>query len=111
MSFIRRLSRKVAAPWTQSPNSKGPWTQSQRDKGDVFDDVRWIEINKDEQPNPLSARKLVEEKGITMVMGNKVSCFGSNDGRLGHPAIFINLDNKERYHSCGYCGRKYQGRD
>lgn len=110
--FIRRFSRKI---WKQSPNYQGTWTKSQREKDEIFNDVRWIDINRDEQPNPLSARKLVEEESITMIKGNVVSCCGFKEGeedkRLGHPVIFINLDNRECHHSCGYCGRKFKGKD
>ncbi|GAM26739.1 hypothetical protein SAMD00019534_099140 [Acytostelium subglobosum LB1] len=43
------------------------------------------------------------------ITSNKVGCDGGN-GPLGHPMVYINLDNHEPQ-ACGYCGVRFVKKD
>jgi len=58
------------------------------------------------QPNPLSAMQMIDEEPIRVVQGRKAVCDGGG-GPLGHPKIFINLDQPGA-HPCGYCGLRFE---
>lgn len=58
------------------------------------------------QPNPLSAMELVANEPIRLVHGRKAVCDGGG-GPLGHPKIFINLDQPGP-RPCGYCGLRFE---
>ncbi|KNC72310.1 hypothetical protein SARC_15138, partial [Sphaeroforma arctica JP610] len=55
--------------------------------------------------NANPAQDLVNQIPPVEVMGRIVSCDGGG-GALGHPKIFINLDNPEPQR-CTYCGIRY----
>ncbi|KAJ3013798.1 hypothetical protein HKX48_005518 [Thoreauomyces humboldtii] len=59
------------------------------------------------QPNPLSAEELIAQVPIKMVNARRVSCDGGG-GSLGHPKVYINLDQNKEAHACGYCGLRFQ---
>lgn len=55
--------------------------------------------------NTRFARDLIAEIPPTAVKGRKVVCDGGG-GPLGHPKVFINLDQPGN-HTCGYCGLRF----
>ncbi|CAA7265807.1 unnamed protein product [Cyclocybe aegerita] len=57
------------------------------------------------QPNPLSAMELIAQEPIRLVHGRKAICDGGG-GPLGHPKIYINLDQPgPRACGCVYVSR------
>ncbi|KAJ3216701.1 hypothetical protein HDU67_009133 [Dinochytrium kinnereticum] len=60
----------------------------------------------DLQPNPLAAIELIRKVPIITVSTRRVSCDGGG-GALGHPKVFINLDDGHPV-ACGYCGQRFQ---
>lgn len=55
--------------------------------------------------NTQFAIKLIEQVKPIAVKGRSTYCDGG-DGPLGHPRVFINLDQPGN-HSCGYCGLRF----
>ncbi|RKP03175.1 hypothetical protein CXG81DRAFT_17239 [Caulochytrium protostelioides] len=58
------------------------------------------------QPQPHSAQELIAQVPIIKVAGRRTSCNGGG-GALGHPRIFMNLDDGKPV-GCGYCGLRFQ---
>ncbi|KAI8899881.1 zinc-finger domain-containing protein [Globomyces pollinis-pini] len=90
----------------QSSNKPDTWSASQAPKSIAMSGPRFEQTNMDLQPNPLSAQELIAQVPVTMVEGRKISCDGGG-GALGHPKVYINLDNSGPM-SCGYCGLRFQ---
>lgn len=68
--------------------------------------ARMIDADPLLQPSPIPAQHYIQEEPVIKVKDRRVACDGG--GILGHPKIFINLDNKDRVFSCMYCSTKYQ---
>lgn len=65
---------------------------------------------REKEVNTRFAIDLIEEAPPIPVKDRYTFCEGG-DGPLGHPRVFINLDQPGN-HSCGYCGlRFYQKHD
>lgn len=65
---------------------------------------------REKEVNTRFAIDLIEEAPPIPVQNRYTFCEGG-DGPLGHPRVFINLDQPGN-HSCGYCGlRFYQEHD
>ncbi|OTF82749.1 zinc finger domain-containing protein [Euroglyphus maynei] len=60
---------------------------------------------KTKKVNTRFARDLIAEIPPTAVKGRSVACDGGG-GPLGHPKVFINLDQPGN-HTCGYCGLRF----
>jgi uncharacterized Zn-finger protein len=45
----------------------------------------------------------ISEVPVIMVSGDRVSCDGGTDPRLGHPRVYLNLHKGDAV-SCPYCG-------
>lgn len=93
-------------PPNQAPNRATTWSQRQRSRKDVLQGPRYTGIDLTAQPQPLAAIELLKQQPITIVSDRKTTCDGG--GVLGHPTIFINLDDTSQAHSCGYCGKRFQ---
>lgn len=71
------------------------------------DDFRLLRfIDKEKQINERFAIDLIADEPIIKCKDRVVSCDGG-DGSLGHPRVFINLDQPGA-HSCGYCGLRFE---
>ena len=53
------------------------------------------------------AIKLINKIPVIMVNKRVVACTGGDNPALGHPKVYINLDNYEPV-CCIYCGLRYQ---
>ncbi|TFK57073.1 hypothetical protein OE88DRAFT_1615704, partial [Heliocybe sulcata] len=84
----------------QAPNSVKPWSTSQRTRPQGHSGPRFEQTKMELQPNPLSAMAMINEEPVRIVSGRKAVCDGGG-GPLGHPRIFINLD-QQGAHPCGY---------
>jgi hypothetical protein len=79
----------LAKPEPQAPNRATVWSQRQRPKNEAMVGPRFIEVNLDSQPRPLSAIELLKQAPVLSVKARTVACDGG--GLLGHPKVFINL--------------------
>ncbi|KAJ2011677.1 hypothetical protein IWW57_006546, partial [Coemansia sp. S610] len=75
----------------QAPNREVTWTKSQRERLDIVDDPRFVQMDIDGQPRPMAAIELIAEEPVRIVDGRMACCDGG-DGALGHPRVWINLD-------------------
>ncbi|KAF8223850.1 ubiquinone oxidoreductase 20 kd subunit [Tricholoma matsutake] len=82
-------SNSVPAP--QAPNYASAWSTNQQPRSKASYGPRFEQTAMELQPNPLSAMELVANEPIRLVHGRKAVCDGGG-GPLGHPKIFINLD-------------------
>ena len=55
---------------------------------------------------PLSALPFVDSDPVIFIADRKVMCDGG--GPLGHPRVYINLDNESNVMPCMYCGKRFQ---
>jgi len=62
-------------------------------------------VNKQKEMNPRFAIDLIDAEPPQAVQARKTFCDGG-DGPLGHPRVFINLDQPGN-HACGYCGLRF----
>ena len=58
------------------------------------------------QINPRFAINLIAEVPPIAVKDNWAQCDGGG-GPLGHPKVFINVDDPQQYGTCGYCGLRF----
>ncbi|KAL1761904.1 ubiquinone oxidoreductase 20 kd subunit [Schizophyllum commune] len=84
----------------QAPNYVATWSTSQAPRPKPASSPRFEQIVMETQPAPLSAMQLIAEEPIRLVQGRKAVCDGGS-GPLGHPKIFINLDQPGP-RACGY---------
>ncbi|KAH7102052.1 zinc-finger domain-containing protein [Auriculariales sp. MPI-PUGE-AT-0066] len=96
----------VAPATPQSPNHVETWSRNQRAKGDALAGPRFEQTALELQPQPMSAMQLVSEDPIRLVNARKAVCDGGV-GPLGHPKVYINLDQPGP-HPCGYCGVRFE---
>ncbi|KAJ1977751.1 hypothetical protein H4R33_006149 [Dimargaris cristalligena] len=92
---------------TQAPNRVATWSANQRPRDLAMRGPRFVQTDIPAQPQPMSAMELIAEEPIRMVEGRKATCDGGG-GPLGHPKIYINLDQDGIPHACGYCGLRFQ---
>ncbi|TRM60290.1 zinc-finger domain-containing protein [Schizophyllum amplum] len=90
----------------QAPNFVGTWTTSQAPRPAPGSSPRFEQAIMETQPAPPSAMQMIAEEPIRLVEGRKAVCDGGS-GPLGHPKIFINLDQPGP-RACGYCGIRFQ---
>ncbi|KAI8844260.1 zinc-finger domain-containing protein [Chytridium lagenaria] len=128
----RALSTKTPAPTaiaTQAKNRPAPWSVHQEKKevamtGPRIELARWRSRIQDGRlecggrfwemgfwavellPSPLAAIELIKNVPIKSVAARRVACDGGG-GALGHPKVFINLDDGHPV-ACGYCGQRFQ---
>ncbi|KAJ3840664.1 hypothetical protein F5878DRAFT_716483 [Lentinula raphanica] len=76
---------------TQAPNYPSTWSANQRTRPVAGSGPRFEQTAMQLQPNPLSAMAMIAEEPIRVVEGRKAVCDGGG-GPLGHPKIYINLD-------------------
>ena len=62
---------------------------------------------REKQTNQRWAIDLIQEEPVIMVHKRIVGCEGDKNPALGHPKVYINLDNHDPV-SCIYCGLRYQ---
>ncbi|KAJ1930121.1 hypothetical protein IWQ60_000595 [Tieghemiomyces parasiticus] len=91
----------------QSPNHPTTWSHQQRPRAVAMDDPRFAQVDLLAQPRPMAAIDLIAEEPIRVVDGRKAVCDGGG-GPLGHPKVYINLDQEDIPHACGYCGLRFQ---
>ncbi|KAF8560351.1 ubiquinone oxidoreductase 20 kd subunit [Imleria badia] len=90
----------------QSPNYPTTWSTTQKPRPAARSGPRFEQTLMELQPNPLSAMELVANEPIRVVHGRKAVCDGGG-GSLGHPKIYINLDQPGP-RPCGYCGLRFE---
>ncbi|XP_072014084.1 LOW QUALITY PROTEIN: NADH dehydrogenase [ubiquinone] iron-sulfur protein 6, mitochondrial-like [Amphiura filiformis] len=76
--------------------------------GQVFDngDYRQLRyVDREKEVNQKFAIDLVDEEPPTEIHGRNTYCDGGG-GPLGHPKVYINLDQPGA-HACGYCGLRF----
>ncbi|KAF8922563.1 zinc-finger domain-containing protein [Mucidula mucida] len=111
-SFVRLSSTSAPTTTTsipaaaQSPNYPTTWSQNQSTRPAAQSSPRFEQTVMETQPNPLSAMQLIADEPIRLVNGRKAVCDGGS-GPLGHPKIFINLDQPGP-RACGYCGLRFE---
>jgi NADH dehydrogenase (ubiquinone) Fe-S protein 6 len=88
----------------QAPNRNKTWSLSQQSKEKAMTGPRFEQTDFSVQPAPLSAQELISKVPVKFVDSRVVSCDG---GELGHPKVYINLDQGKAT-SCGYCGQRFQ---
>lgn len=94
----------------QAPNRATTWSKSQQSRMDGMMGARFEQVSLETQPSPLSAIELIKTQSIRQVNERIVYCDGiDGDVALGHPRIFINLDDGKPI-SCTYCGLRFQKR-
>ncbi|CAM1298404.1 NDUFS6 (predicted) [Pycnogonum litorale] len=84
------------------PEEKMTHTGQQWDKSD-YRLARYVDKGK--EINERFAIDLIAEQPPIPVKERVTSCDGGG-GPLGHPKVYINVD-QEGYHSCGYCGLRF----
>ncbi|KAF8974037.1 ubiquinone oxidoreductase 20 kd subunit [Flammula alnicola] len=96
------ISTKKDAPVTvqQAPNYPTTWSTSQAPRPGAGSGPRFEQTAMEFQPYPLSAMELVSQEPVRLVQGRKATCDGGG-GPLGHPKIYINLDQPGP-RPCGY---------
>ncbi|KAH9081646.1 ubiquinone oxidoreductase 20 kd subunit [Lactarius deliciosus] len=99
-------AKQQAATVAQSPNRAATWSTSQHPRPAGQSGPRFEQTIMDLQPNPLSAMELLANEPVRLIHGRKAVCDGGS-GPLGHPKIYINLDQPGP-RSCGYCGLRYE---
>jgi NADH dehydrogenase (ubiquinone) Fe-S protein 6 len=88
----------------QADSRPSTWSRDQQERRVAYNDVRFVGIELDLQPNPPAAIELLQSDPVVEIKTRIVSCDGG--GSLGHPKIYINLD-KPQIHSCMYCSKKF----
>jgi len=97
---------KSEATVQQAPNYPTTWSTSQCPRPGLQSGPRFEQTDMSLQPNPLSAMELIAQEPIRLVNGRKAVCDGGG-GPLGHPTIYINLDQPGA-RACGYCGIRFE---
>ncbi|CAG8501476.1 16541_t:CDS:2 [Funneliformis caledonium] len=92
--------------YEQASNREVTWSKNQRTRKDAMIGPRFEQLDLEAQPRPLAAIELIAEEPIHYVEGRIAVCHGGG-GALGHPQIYINLDQPGA-HSCGYCGIRFE---
>ncbi|KAL7410217.1 zinc-finger domain-containing protein [Mrakia frigida] len=90
----------------QAPNNAARWSASQASRELAYSNARFEQTILEYQPQPLSAMEMIAAEPVLLVKGRKAVCDGGG-GALGHPKVFINLDQPGP-RSCGYCGLRFE---
>ncbi|KAH9178709.1 ubiquinone oxidoreductase 20 kd subunit [Lactarius sanguifluus] len=96
--------QQQATTIAQSPNRAATWSTSQHPRPAGQSGPRFEQTVMDLQPNPLSAMELLANEPVRLIHDRKAVCDGGS-GPLGHPKIYINLDQPGP-RSCG--GLRYE---
>ncbi|KAI1299982.1 NADH dehydrogenase [ubiquinone] iron-sulfur protein 6, mitochondrial [Halotydeus destructor] len=107
---IGTSSPALAEAGDNLPVEKGSWDlkDTKTHTGQKFDedDFRLTRfVGKIKEVNTRFAIDLIAEVPPKAVKARKIHCDGG-DGPLGHPRVFINLDQPGD-HACGYCGLRF----
>ncbi|TPX33348.1 hypothetical protein SmJEL517_g03781 [Synchytrium microbalum] len=113
-SLSRRSKQYAARTYTsapakdliQAPGREAVWSEHQAKRADAMVGPRFEQTRMEAQPNPPAAIEMIHKVPITVVETRRVCCDGGG-GALGHPKVYINLDQGIPI-ACGYCGLKYQ---
>ncbi|KAJ2198754.1 hypothetical protein IW144_001772 [Coemansia sp. RSA 522] len=89
----------------QAPNREVTWSENQRPRADIIDDPRFIQVDLDGQPRPMAAIQLITEEPIREVE-SRLACCDGGGGALGHPRVWVNLDDGKPA-DCSYCVGKF----
>jgi len=68
--------------------------------------ARFDSYGRNKMVNEQFSINLIKEAPPISVKGSVAVCDGGTDPALGHPRIFINVDQPGN-HSCNYCGLRY----
>ncbi|KAJ1725568.1 hypothetical protein LPJ53_000238 [Coemansia erecta] len=90
----------------QAPNRDAVWSSDQRPRSDVVEDPRFVQADLLGQPRPMAAIELIAEEPVRQ-LETRLACCDGGGGPLGHPRVWINLDDGQPQ-SCGYCGLRFQ---
>ncbi|KAJ2080321.1 hypothetical protein H4R24_003148 [Coemansia sp. RSA 988] len=93
----------------QAPNRAATWSETQRPLSDAVRDPRFVQVDLDGQPRPMAAIELISEEPIREIEGRLACCDGGG-GALGHPRVWINLDDGKPQ-DCGYYHRFLSSHD
>ncbi|KAJ2957498.1 hypothetical protein NQZ79_g6814 [Umbelopsis isabellina] len=99
-------AKPLARQAAQAANRATPWARSQQPKADAFVGPKFEQRDISMQPNPKAAIELIKEEPVHFVSERIAVCNGGG-GALGHPKIYINLDQPGS-HPCGYCGIRFE---
>lgn len=104
--LVRNNFRCVAALHFSAPNSATPDKVTHTGQQWGPSDYRMARFtDRPKEVNEKFAIDLVAEEPPKEIHGRHVWCDGGG-GPLGHPKVYINLD-QEGPHPCGYCGLRY----
>ncbi|KAJ1866592.1 hypothetical protein H4R99_006927 [Coemansia sp. RSA 1722] len=90
----------------QAPNRETTWSSDQRPRSEIINDPRFVQADLLSQPRPMAAIELIAEEPVREIEGRLACCDGGG-GALGHPRVWINLD-EGKPESCNYCGLRFQ---
>ena len=121
LTSVRSMSSQggqIVSPGSKTPEKKDQPEHSfeiidvaghtgQKWESDDFRMARFV--GKEKKVNPHFAIDLVAEVAPIACKTRVTTCDGGG-GPLGHPRVFINLDQPGN-HSCGYCGLRFYKED
>eukprot|EP00009_Paramoeba_aestuarina_P005751 CAMPEP_0201521788 /NCGR_PEP_ID=MMETSP0161_2-20130828/16257_1 /ASSEMBLY_ACC=CAM_ASM_000251 /TAXON_ID=180227 /ORGANISM="Neoparamoeba aestuarina, Strain SoJaBio B1-5/56/2" /LENGTH=120 /DNA_ID=CAMNT_0047920497 /DNA_START=177 /DNA_END=539 /DNA_ORIENTATION=+ len=99
----------LGSPSTQQPllSSSSPSSLFQQTRSVSFDQQAMAELNKNRKLyKPPAAKDLIAMVKPIVVNDSTVMCCGDESPELGHPVVFINLENPG-LNACGYCGQTF----
>jgi NADH dehydrogenase (ubiquinone) Fe-S protein 6 len=124
---VQKVADAIASsdPHTkQAPNAPAVWSTSQAPRPHSHSNARFEQTLNELQPNPLSAQAMIAEEPVRLVHGRKAACDGgqlqllcyclttyvlnvilAGGGPLGHPKVYINLDQPGP-RPCGYASSR-----
>ncbi|KAF8140266.1 ubiquinone oxidoreductase 20 kd subunit [Boletus edulis] len=108
-TLARASSTAAGTPTPPVPASErrvAPQSTSEKPRPVSRSSPRFEQTFTELQPNPLSAMELIANEPVRVVHGRKAVCDGGG-GALGHPKIFINLDQLGPQ-PCGYSGLRFE---
>ncbi|KAI9883173.1 MAG: hypothetical protein M1823_005067 [Watsoniomyces obsoletus] len=86
----------------QAPNRARPWSTSQQERSKAMVGPRFEQTIMEYQPQPWAAIDLIHQQPVHWTKEKLAVCDGGG-GPLGHPRIYINLDQPAII-PCTYCG-------
>ncbi|PVU95447.1 hypothetical protein BB559_002732 [Furculomyces boomerangus] len=93
--------------FNQAPNHPTIWSETQQPKEIAMSGPRFEQTALEDQPNPMAAIDLIAQEPVRLISGRKAFCDGGM-GDLGHPRVYMNLDNTDTPATCVYCGLRFQ---
>ncbi|KAJ3375778.1 hypothetical protein GGF31_002982 [Allomyces arbusculus] len=103
---IRRYSSEVATQAEKPVATQSAKYWYYQHKKEVMKGPRFEQTDMSAQPAPMPAIDLIAEQPVQKVHQRVVACNGGG-GPLGHPKVYINLDQPGN-HSCSYCGLRFE---